>query len=163
MGPRPFLALLAGLLLALTAGGAAAQTVYKSTMKDGKIVYGEKPAPNAVKVEQMGVSSRPMSTGDTPNAAPTESQQRMLQEGQNRQQNQQQAQAELQTAQQELQAAQQAVQNGVEPLEGERIGTAGGGTRFTDSYHLRQRQLADNLQRAQARYEAAVQKANSLR
>jgi hypothetical protein len=163
MRAHPFFALLAGLLLACAAGGAAAQAVYKSTMKDGKIVYGEKPAPNAVKVEQMGVTTRPMSSGESPSSAPTESQQRMLQDGQNRQQNIQQAQAELQNAQQELQAAQQAMQSGVEPLEGERVGTAGGGGRFTDAYQQRQRQLADNLQRAQAKYDAAAQKANSLR
>src|SRR5688500_10010046 len=36
-----------------TGGTTAAQTVYKSTMPDGKVVYGEKPAPGAAKIDKI--------------------------------------------------------------------------------------------------------------
>ena len=32
---------------------AAAQVNYKSTMPDGKVIYGDKPVPGAVKVDQL--------------------------------------------------------------------------------------------------------------
>ena len=41
--------------LALFLQPVAAQTMYKSTMPDGRVVYGDRPEPNAVKVE----SSKP--------------------------------------------------------------------------------------------------------
>jgi hypothetical protein len=42
---------LAALLASLTAG--AAEPLYKSTMPDGKIVYGEKPVPGAKRVDTI--------------------------------------------------------------------------------------------------------------
>jgi hypothetical protein len=41
-----------GILAALLLQSAAAQTLYKSTMPDGSVVYGDKPAPDAAKVEE---------------------------------------------------------------------------------------------------------------
>ena len=55
-------ALISGCLLAaaLLAQSAVAQTVYKSTMPDGRVIFGYQPAEGAAKVE----SSRP-DTSDT--------------------------------------------------------------------------------------------------
>src|SRR4030095_466306 len=41
------------IMLLACAHPVMAQTVYKSTMPDGKVVYGERPAPGAAKVEKM--------------------------------------------------------------------------------------------------------------
>lgn len=44
--------LLPALALALASGAALAQFLYKSTMPDGKVLYGDAPVPGAVKVEK---------------------------------------------------------------------------------------------------------------
>jgi hypothetical protein len=115
---------LPALLLALLAASlpaAAAQTLYKSTMPDGKIVYGEKPAPGAKRVDT--IEPPPAQTGVTavtpqekarlqnppPGAAP------------------QQSTAAVDDARRQLQKAQAALEAGKEPLPGERLGGGGGG------------------------------------
>ena len=54
---------LAALILAIFASSAGAQTVYKSIMPDGRIIYGEKPAEGAKKVET--IETPPAKTGTT--------------------------------------------------------------------------------------------------
>ena len=44
------------LAIALVVSPALAQTTYKSTMPDGQVIYGDKPAPGAAKVEQTKVA-----------------------------------------------------------------------------------------------------------
>ena len=44
--------ILASFITAALLQPAVAQTLYKSTMPDGSVVYGDKPAPDAVKVEE---------------------------------------------------------------------------------------------------------------
>src|SRR6185295_5558079 len=46
-------ALCAGMLAAAMALSAAAQGLFKSTMPDGRVVYGDKPAAGAAKVEEI--------------------------------------------------------------------------------------------------------------
>lgn len=152
--------------LALAAAGALAQTTYKSTMPDGKIVYGEKPAPGAVKSEPMQVNTKPMSTGkgnstnrdEDSGVAPQQ-----LKDSRTRAEQARAADADAQQWQQTLTKAQQAAREGVEPLPGERIGTAGGGSRLTDAYQERQRQLQADIVRAQGNYDNALQRLNKLR
>ena len=54
---------LIAIVLALGAFDAGAQTIFKSTMPDGKVVYGEKPAPGAQKVDKL--EPPPATTGVT--------------------------------------------------------------------------------------------------
>ena len=58
-------------------------------------------------------------------------------------------------AQSKLKAAQRAAESGQEPLLGERLGTAGGGTRLATVYFERQERLANELAQARAAFEAA--------
>src|SRR5437588_556581 len=43
------------LMFALGASSVFAQTLFKSTMPDGRVIYGEKPEPNAKKVNTLTV------------------------------------------------------------------------------------------------------------
>jgi len=159
----------AALVCALAAPSVAwAQTTYKSTMPDGKIVYGEKPAPGAAKSEPLQLKTKPMSSGAQGREEETSSgnqqqRQQILQEGRSREEKRQAAEAEVQQWQQSLTAAQQAARNGVEPIEGERIGTAGGASRLTDAYHERQRRLQADVVRAQGNLDNALKQLNSAR
>ena len=160
----------AALACALATPAAAWAQTYKSTMPDGKIVYGEKPAPGAVKSEALQLGTKPMSSGsaggsrtEEPSSSQTPAQRQMLQDARSREEKRQAAEAEVQTWQQNLAAAQQAARNGVEPIEGERIGTAGGASRLTDAYHERQRRLQADVVRAQGNLDNALKQLNSVR
>ena len=137
-------------MAALLVQPAAAQVFYKSTMPDGSIVYGDKPAPDAVKVEE----TRPdISKGGIGGTTPRE--QEALKEMEK-------ARAQREAGQDKVQAAEQALRNaeaartaGKEPLEGERIGTAGGASRLSEAYDERQRRLEEAVARARRELEAA--------
>jgi len=136
------------LLLASAAGWA--QTSYKSTMPDGKVVYGEKPEPGAQRVD--AIAAPPAKAGITvitpaekarsqqpaPGATAAAAKQR-----------------ELDAARQQLQQAEAALASGKEPLPGERLGLAGGGSRLTDEYWKRQQGLEQAVASAKKRVEAA--------
>jgi hypothetical protein len=70
---------------------------------------------------------------------------------------------ELLAAQTSLQRAEAAREAGVEPQPGERIGTVGGGSRFTDEYWERQKRLEEDVGRARKRLDRAIERWNSLR
>lgn len=130
-------------LLLAGASVAAAQTLYKSTMPDGKVTYGEKPVPGAKKVET--IEAPPAKTGVTL-VRPEEKRNERTAPGAAQQ-------SELPQARQNLQKAQAALEAGKEPVEGERIGTAGGSSRLTDAYFERQKSLAAAAEAARKRVE----------
>jgi hypothetical protein len=136
------------LALLLAASAVFSQPVYKSTMPDGKIVYGEKPVTGARKVDT--IDPPPSQTGTTtitpqekaraqqmakPQiAAPPTSPERARED-----------------AQQALKQAEAAREAGKEPLPGERLGLKGGGSRLTDEYHARQKALEAAVEAARKR------------
>jgi len=141
--------------LLFVATGAGAQTLYKSTMPDGKVVYGEKPEPGAKHVDT--VTAPPPKTGTTiltpaekkgieqrieKRAATSDAQRR-----------------ELEDAHQQLKKAEAAREAGKEPLPGERLGTATGASRLTDDYWARQKSLEAAVEAARKRVEQAEQAA----
>jgi hypothetical protein len=130
-------------LLLAGASVAAAQTLYKSTMPDGKVSYGEKPVPGAKKVET--IEAPPAKTGVTLVRPEEKRNERALPAAAQ--------QSELPQARQNLQKAQAALEAGKEPLPGERIGTAGGSSRLTDAYFERQKGLAAAAEAARKRVE----------
>lgn len=131
----------------ILAGTLHAQSTFKSTMPDGRVIYGEKPAPGAAKVETLrpppresGVRPLPPGAGAPP-AAERPAEDPELRRSQ--------AQAELAVAEQALRDAQEALDKGKEPLPGERSGTADKGrSRLNDAYWERQRQLEQRLETA---------------
>jgi hypothetical protein len=130
--------------LAVLASVAAGQALYKSTMPDGKVTYGEKPVPGAKKVET--IEPPPAKTGVTP-IRPEEKRVERTQREPAPQQ------AELAQARQSLQKAQAAAEAGKEPLPGERIGSVGGNSRLTDAYFERQKSLELALDSARKRVQ----------
>jgi hypothetical protein len=138
------------LLLALIAAPVAAQVVYKSTLPDGRVVYGDKPDPAAVKVEQStpDTSLRGIG-GSTPREA------EVLQQMEKARTERENADDRVQAAYRKLQEAEAARAAGKEPLPDERIGIAGGGSRLNESYELRQRQLEAAVEKARRDLEAA--------
>lgn len=139
---------LTALLIALFAANAGAQTIYKSIMPDGKVIYGEKPAEGAKKVET--IEAPPATTGVTaatpeeraraaeirpaPPVAPSRTQQ-------------------AQDARIALKNAEAAREAGREPLPAERAGNVGGGSRLTEAYFARQKSLEEAVAAARRRVE----------
>lgn len=143
------------LVLFIAASGASAQTMYKSIMQDGKVIYGEKPEPGAKRVET--VTAPPPKSGITvvTPAEKTQVDQRIRQ----RSAVENTKQRELDDARQQVQQAETALGAGKEPLPGERIGTAGGTSRLTDDYWARQKNLEQAVESARARLDKAEQAA----
>jgi hypothetical protein len=129
---------LAMLILALCTASAGAQTIYKSIMPDGKIVYGEKPATGAKKVET--IEAPPAKTGVT--AATPQEQARAAEPA-----------SQAEDARIALKNAEAAREAGREPLPDERQGLAGGGSRLTESYFGRQKSLEEAVEAARRRVE----------
>ncbi len=145
------------LVLALTLGapGAFAQTMYKSTMPDGKVIYGEKPAPGAKQVET--VTPPPPKPGIT--IVTPEEKKQVDQRIRQRAAIEDAKRREVDEARKQLQRAEAALEAGKEPLPGERLGIVGGGTRLTDEYWARQKKLEQAVESARARLEKAQQAA----
>lgn len=131
------------LFIALALQPAAAQTLYKSTMPDGRVVYGDKPAPGAAKVESSTPkTSKSGVVTSTPREAAVVRQ--MTREREARQA----AADRLRMAEIALHDAEVAQSMGKEPQAGERIGTATGAQRFTDAYWERQKRLENAVVQA---------------
>jgi len=133
--------------------GASAQTMYKSTMPDGKVVYGEKPEPGAKQVDTM--ASPPPKTGTTV-LTPAEKK-GVDQRLEKRSATADAQRRELEAAHEQLKKAQAERETGKEPLPGERLGTATGASRLTDEYWQRQKNLEAAVEAARRRVEQAEQ------
>ncbi len=142
---------LGALFIALFAAGAGAQTIYKSIMPDGKVIYGEKPAAGAKKVET--IEAPPATTGVT--AVTPEERARAAQEP-TRPPVPQARKQDAQDARLALKNAEAAREAGKEPLPGERLGNVGGGSRLSGDYFARQKSLEEAVAAARRRVEEAT-------
>ena len=122
---------------------AVAQTLYKSTMPDGSVVYGDKPAPGAAKVEETLPDVSKGGIGGT-----TAREVEALKELEKARQQREGEQDKVRTAEEALRNAEAARAAGKEPLASERLGTAGGRPRITDAYHERQKKLDADVEQA---------------
>jgi len=149
--------LTSGCLLCLTllVHPVAAQTVYKSIMPDGSVVFSDEPMADAVKVE----TSRP-NTSDTgvqilpPGANAEDDRQRRRaerEEDRESREEREDPQEARRKAEQALREAEQALANGKEPLPGERTGNVGGTSRLNEKYWERQRSLEEAVAEARER------------
>jgi len=145
----PFAVVLAAALLAQP---AAAQTLYKSTTPDGRIIYSDKPQPDAVKTEK-----RQMDTSKKGVVPPSTGEKSTLKDLEGGRQSRQMSQDRVRKAEIALHDAETALTMGKEPQPGERIGTVSGASRLNDAYFARQKKLEeaveaarDNLERARA-------------
>jgi hypothetical protein len=129
---------------------AAAQTLYKSTMPDGRVLYSDKPAPGAASVEEVQPE-----TGKGGLGGSAARQQEMLQDMEKARLQREASQDKVKEAAQALKDAEAARDTGKEPRENERIGTAGGTSRLTDSYFERQRALQEAVEQARRKLDEA--------
>jgi len=136
------------LAAALALQAAMAQTLYKSTMPDGRIVYGDKPAPGAVKVEE-----RKPKTAKSGVAPPTAREKAVLKQLETERQMRESAQDRVRRAELALHDAEVAAAMGKEPQPNERLGTAGKGQRLTDAYWERQKRLEEAVEQARRNLE----------
>lgn len=151
MKSKPSLAVSA-LYLCLLAVPAAAQTMYKSTMPDGKVLYSAQPEPGAKKVEKMVPN-----TQNSGIQLSTPDQKRDLDHRESqRQEEVSRRQAEIDQLKDALTKAEAARDAAKEPQEGDFIGTARG-MRLTEEYLERQKTLQANVQDARKRLEEAQQ------
>jgi uncharacterized protein DUF4124 len=151
MKSKPSLAVSA-LYWCLLALPAAAQTMYKSTMPDGKVLYSAQPEPGAKKVEKMVPS-----TQNSGIQLSTPDQKRDLDHRESqRQEEVSRRQAEIEQLKDALAKAEAARDAGKEAQEGDFIGTARG-MRLTEEYLERQKTLEANVQAARKRLEEAQQ------
>ena len=149
------------LILLAFAPAAFGQIIYRSTMPDGRTVLSDRPTPGAKRVEEIYV--RPSTPAAPPASATTPAIGGANPPAQNRDAELDAAIADLRNADGSLRAAEAARDAGQEPGENERQGMAGGGSRLNESYFDRQKALANAVDVAQKRVEAAQAKVNSLR
>ena len=138
------------LVAALLAPAVGAQSMYKSTMPDGKVIYGDKPAPGATTVEESKLDTS-KSGVTAPSAKEKSTLKQLTQERQARD-----AKADnVRRAELSLHQAEVAQTMGKEPQENERLGTASGAQRFTDGYWARQKKLERDVENARKALEKA--------
>jgi hypothetical protein len=141
-----FLGLPAVVVLASAAFGA--QVLYKSTMPDGKVIYGDKPVPGAVKVEEQKPDTskagiQTIQPGDKAALKKIEQDRTKTQRTDDR----------LAAAEKALRDAEEALAKGEEPLPGERTGTAGGKSQLNELYWKRLEKLKSDVERARLNLE----------
>jgi hypothetical protein len=133
------------LALAVLIQPALGQALYKSITPDGRVVYSDKPPPNAVKVEKSKIDiSR---KGVVP---PSAGEKAALKQMQADRQARESAQDRVRRAEIALHDAEVAAAMGKEPQPNERLGTAGGGQRLTDGYWERQKKLEQAVEVARS-------------
>lgn len=163
-----------GLLLVLLAFAPAAlgQTIiYRSTMPDGRTVLSDRPTPGAKKVEEFYTPKSPPPpparvappAAAKPDAAAAKPDPAAKPAAETRSAKLDEALKELREAEDELRQLQAERAAGETPKEGERQGTAGGGSRLSEDYFKRQKELDRNVDDAEQRLDEFRAKVKSLR
>ena len=139
--------------LALAASLAHAQTVFRSDMPDGSVVYGDKPAPGAKETKKITLppsnivtTPRPTAPASKPTPAP-EAKKSPVEI----------ADAQVVRAEEELRAAQAALEAGRDAREGERVGMIGGNSRLSENYFERIRSLEAAVAAAEKKLQDAYE------
>jgi hypothetical protein len=147
------------LALALAAAGAAdAQKIGRYVFPDGRVVYSDQPVPGARLANEVAPPpppSAPAREGRAPAPVPG------TDPAAARIQRRNQAEAELRAATQALERARAQLEAGIEPLPGERTGTAKGGSRLNEAYEARQAVNQKAVADAEARLQRAVAARNA--
>lgn len=138
---------------------AMAESIYKSVMPDGRVMYGEKPQPGARSVKKSTVNIS--DTGVKP-ASKTEIDS-INRRAQKRSQLLDKTLKTVQTAEDDLRKAEIDREAGVEPLPGERLGIVGRGTRLSEAYWRRQQILEERVDTASQLLKKARQGYNQAR
>ena len=142
-----------GLCLGAT---AYAQTLKKYVMPDGRVVYSDQPVPGG---KLVGEIAPPPPVDPAARAKAEEAARRDRDAAKSSNAGIEQRSAQQKTVQQlqaELDAAKRNLEQGVEPLPGERTGTAGGASRLNDEYWARQQANKKIVEAAQRALDEAL-------
>jgi hypothetical protein len=139
---------------ALAASFAYAQTVFRSEMPDGSVVYGDKPAPGAKEVKKItlppsNILTTPRQTAPPSTPTPAPAAKKPAADTPD---------AQVVRAEEELRAAQAALEAGRDAREGERVGMVGGNSRLSEAYFERIRSLEAAVAAAQKKLEDAYER-----
>jgi hypothetical protein len=141
-----------------------ATTLYRQVMPDGRVVYSDEPV-KGTKIDQT-IKVEPPIKGNSwaaesgsrpvakPRAEPTPVRKVNTPPGQKK--SFEQASADVVRAEMKLEDARKRQQEGVEPLEGERTGNVNGTSRLNESYQVRQKWLAREVEQAEANLRQAI-------
>jgi len=156
--------------------GKPATKVYRLVMPDGRVIYSDKPIKGAkvdetIKVDPPAKGSKPSSSATVSGrpaepplrSGPTPVDRVATIPAPGRPKTLDDANADVIRAEMLLDDARKRMQAGAEPLPGERVGTAGGGSRLSDDYHARQKRLAEEVAVAENVLKNAVAERDALR
>ena len=150
------------LLAGLFAAVAGAQSAYRFVTPDGRVIYSDQPVPGA-RLEGTIVTPPAAPSSPAPATTLTPREESLAKAADERLRRLDELTAQIREASRDLEAATAALQTGLEPLEGERIGTYAGRARLNDAYWARQEANQRAVANAQARLDRAVQERNALR
>jgi hypothetical protein len=156
--------LLTAMLAATLASGAAAQSkLYQVRLPDGRILFTDQPPPGATIIGERAMPA-PTPAAPAP-AAPANARDRAASADEKRRVQAAQrdkAAAELSAAERELEQAKQNLEQGRVQGEGDRIGTAKGGSRLSPAYHDRVAKLEKAVAAAEDKVAKARDAVNAL-
>jgi len=149
------------LLVAMALAAPASAEIYRWTGADGRVHYGERHAASAAQVEyRPDLASAAEASSSPPAGEPADA---VSVRGRARLAALERAQESIVEAGRALERALERQQRGIEPLPGERLGIAGGGSRLAPAYFDRQARLEKDVRLARAQLDAAYAAKNELR
>lgn len=153
--------------------GKPATKVYRQVMPGGRVIYSDKPVKGARVEETITVEPAPPGTpsgtvsGNPPplpmGTVPTPVDRVTVIPSTAKPRTADDANADVIRAELLLEDARKRMEAGAEPLPGERVGTASGGSRLSDDYHARQKRLAEEVAVAENVLKKAVAERDALR
>lgn len=138
---------------------AMAESIYKSVMPDGSVMYGQQPQPGASTVKKSTVD-----VGNTGVKAASKAEIESLnRRAKERSRALDETLKSVQTTEADLRMAEADREAGIEPLPGERLGIVGRGTRLSEAYWRRQQILEEHVETARQHLKSARQGYNEVR
>jgi hypothetical protein len=142
--------------LALLATAAGAQSVYKYTEPDGRVIYTDNPDRGNGRARPIEIPASPGAIVPAPGLSAPDK--KLLEQADRRAAALDRAVADIVVAHTELRAAETRREQGIGPIEGERQGH-----RFRPEYWDRQQALKNDIDLARAKLDDAIERRNALR
>jgi hypothetical protein len=154
------------LLAGLTSVPASAESIYKSTLPDGRVIYGSRPEKAAAKVQKLEPSAPIVEVEAEAARAQREREKAQAIELETRlaarRSAWERADAAVIDAEDALADAEKALLLGTEPLPGERVGTVDGGSRLSEAHFDRMRSLENEVRAAKRQLDKARRERNDV-
>jgi hypothetical protein len=134
-------------VIAIAAFQVSAETAYRSVDDQGNVTYSDRPVKGAVREEQIRVEAPAPSAGQKQDAMQREAELEKA-AGQTGVSPAPDRASQKKSSKRAVQDAEKQLEEAVQVREGDRIGTAGGGSRLTPEYHERVRKAEEEVDRA---------------